>query len=50
MTSSLAAWIADQVVEVLRPISSRLATDIAQRLRVEVTIKFYMDDEQVGTA
>ena len=44
MVTSLAAWLADQVAEAIRPVSERMARDIASRLRVDITIRFTLED------
>lgn len=42
--TSLASWLADQAAEAVRPFSDRIARDIASRVRVDVTIRFTLED------
>lgn len=42
--TSLAHWLTDQLAEAIRPLSDHIARDIAQRVRVDVTIRFTLED------
>ena len=42
--TSLRAWLADQLVEALRPFVDASTRDLLDRLRVDVTIRFHLEE------
>lgn len=42
--TSLRAWLTDQIVEALRPFVDASTRDILDRLRVDATIHFHIEE------
>lgn len=45
--TNLGDWLADQVSAIARPIVERATRDLLGRVRVDVTIRFHLDDEEI---
>lgn len=43
--TSLAAWLADQVTEITRPIAHRLTADTLSRIRIDITVRLRLEDD-----
>ena len=42
--TSVAAWVADQVAELTRPLIDRQVRDVLRRLRVDISVRFDLED------